>query len=322
MSGLVAAVDLIHFAIGLGLDLSGDVLMFHGVCDTLFTSSDPNSLASKLHEISPDTEPPDQEQDTMIRISLFHIDLPVSRTSFSALAPQWLEDDPAESYQLDSYELAFDRKGRINLVKVAQCDSYQAKQLSDVGYRLAKTIEPLVEVVKVSFPAGDEYDEAKAKFTALEPVLRAFCREIVDRHERISNDLNDHPKFLELAKDSRFKDLGVLLYDFFGVVVLLGAIVAILVLVLLLAVFVKDKENRFRENSFYEDYTKKKVPGFLVPAILIYGGLVLSSFIVSMFVDVDGSRILGYGTAVALVPVVAVLLLLLISIRFVRGVEE
>ncbi|KAH6976524.1 hypothetical protein BKA56DRAFT_674971 [Ilyonectria sp. MPI-CAGE-AT-0026] len=214
------------------------------------------------------------------------------------------------------------------LVEITQ-DSYQYKQLSDIGYELTTITESLTNVVKVSLTTGVG-DPARTEFTALEVELHGCCKEVKERLDRLLSGLEHHLKFLDLARNmnqtrgvqqltllatiflpmslaagvlsmqSRFRDLGSLLYDFFGVVILLGAIVLILLLFMLLLAYAKEQESKRLRHKSYREEIRPFIQLGLVLTLLVYGGLVLSSFIVGMFIDVSlGARILGYGTAAA-----------------------
>ncbi|GAB1312864.1 hypothetical protein MFIFM68171_03074 [Madurella fahalii] len=219
-------------------------------------------------------------------------------------------------------------------------DSYQYRNLSEVSLHLTATIESLIGIIRAASPANENRE-----FQVLEAELHGCCREVKDRLDRLSKGLDDQVRFLDLARNinqargiqqltlltaiflplslaagvlsmqSRFKDLGRLLYDFFGVVVLLAAIVFILLRLMSFLSSVNEGHNRLKsKNRFYRE-TLKPILAILVSiTVAIYGCLVLSSFIVGMFLDVDqGARILGYATAAAalssvlMVPVLLVL---------------
>ena len=222
--------------------------------------------------------------------------------------------------------------------------SYQYKQLSDIGHDLTNTTESLLDVVKASLTMGAIMP---AGFQALEAELRGSCKEVRERLGRLASGLDHDLKFLDLNRSmnqnrgvqqltllatvflplslaagvlsmqTRFRDLGSLLYDFFGVVVLLAAVVLVLFLIMFLVSFLRERESKLVK---YEDYRESVRPLLLIGLsimILVYGGLVLSSFVVGMFKDVDlGARILGYGTAVAFGLPLLILIPLLVFLLF------
>ncbi|KAK3311555.1 uncharacterized protein B0T15DRAFT_549165 [Chaetomium strumarium] len=103
-----------------------------------------------------------------------------------------------------------------------------------------------------------------------------------------------------LSMQARFKDLGQLLYDFFGVVVLLAAAVALLVFAMLVFSLLNEVESTLHHKVLYVRLVRPLLLVTLVSVGLDFGALVLSSFVVGMFKDVRlGASILGYGTAVA-----------------------
>ncbi|KAJ4989073.1 hypothetical protein SVAN01_05511 [Stagonosporopsis vannaccii] len=103
-----------------------------------------------------------------------------------------------------------------------------------------------------------------------------------------------------LSMQTRLADLHYLLYDFFGVIVLLGTIVLLIVVLLRLYARLKDKfddwnfdpdNNHTRWRSFSVQYT-------VVSLLAVSWTLLLASFLVGMVKDVPlGLKILGYGFA-------------------------
>jgi hypothetical protein len=210
-------------------------------------------------------------------------------------------------------------------------DSYHYQQFLGIGNKITARLESLLDIVKALVK-----DQTMPELFTLEPELRGCCKDIKGHLSRLSDDLEHHLRFLDLARNvsqttnvqqltllatvflpmslaagvlsmqSRFKDLGSLLYDFFGVVVLLAAIVMLLLVILSLLAYAKEQESRIEHNMVYRNLVRPILSTIVILGFLIFGGLVLSSFIVGMFKDVVlGARILGYGTTVAVgVPVV------------------
>jgi hypothetical protein len=161
------------------------------------------------------------------------------------------------------------------LLKEITRDFGHCQQIKEVGHDLATTLESLIGIVKAVVPEGH------GNFAELEPVLRAFCKDMVSRLDRLSHGMENDLKFLDLARNitqvnsvqrltvlatiflpmslaagvlsmqSRFKDLGVLLYDFVGVVVLLGAFAVLLFFVMFFLAFMLEQESKLQSNEIY-----------------------------------------------------------------------
>ncbi|KAF5586463.1 mRNA 3 end-processing YTH1 [Fusarium pseudocircinatum] len=150
--------------------------------------------------------------------------------------------------------------------------SYEYRDLGEMGRKLISTTESLIDVVRASSPVVDSTTHAN-KFMAIDMEIRGLCRESNERIQNFSDQLDHDLKYLELARDinqtrgvqqltllatiflplslaagvlsmqTRFKDLGTLLYDFFGVVVLLAAIVLIILILLSLVAVVNEVDT-------------------------------------------------------------------------------
>ncbi|KAG7406669.1 hypothetical protein Forpe1208_v013799 [Fusarium oxysporum f. sp. rapae] len=205
--------------------------------------------------------------------------------------------------------------------------SYEYRDLAEMGRKLISTTESLIDVARSISPVIDSPPHAN-KFIAIDMELRGFCREANEQLQKFSDRLDHDLKYLELLRNinqnrgvqqltllatiflplslaagvlsmqTRFKDLGTLLYDFFGVVVLLAAIVLVIMILLNLVAVVKELDSRFLQNKSYRESFRGKVLFLVSIGFFLFGGLVLSSFLVGMFKDVSlGARILGYGVA-------------------------
>ncbi|KAF1954816.1 hypothetical protein CC80DRAFT_448519 [Byssothecium circinans] len=151
-------------------------------------------------------------------------------------------------------------------------DAYFYEQLQDSISALTSATEPLLDLLHISFAAQPE-------FKSLATEMRATCADLTKSSTRLSTRLASHLHLFEqlrnfnnslsvwllallasiflplslasslLSMQSRLADLHFLLYDFCGVIVLLGTIV--LVIIILLRVYarlaeqlVKSKRNR------------------------------------------------------------------------------
>ncbi|KAI1036149.1 hypothetical protein LB504_011580 [Fusarium proliferatum] len=204
--------------------------------------------------------------------------------------------------------------------------SNEYRDLEDMARELISTTESLIDIVRSSPPVVNCHAD---KFMGIDMELRGFCREANNRLQKFSDQIDHDLKYLELARSinqtrgveqltllatvflplsladgvlsmqTRFKDLGTLLYDFFGVVVLLATIVLIIMILLNLKAVVNEVDSKLsvRSSGYREDFRGKVLLTIKV-GFGAFGCLVLSSFLVGMFKDVSlGAKILGYGVA-------------------------
>ncbi|UPK92296.1 hypothetical protein LCI18_003231 [Fusarium solani-melongenae] len=263
--------------------------------------------------------------------------------SFSSfLATLVLQDRTGRDGNIDP---AWAELRRWNLKEITKY-SYECRSLREMNQELVSTTESLIDVVKSS-PTVAEDPQTAIKFMAIEADLRGYCREVKERLQKLSDGLEHDLKFMELARNvnqtrgvqqltllatiflplslaagvlsmqTRFKDLGNLLYDFFGVVMLLGAIVVIIFIVMTTIAVIKEAESRLTQYSFYREDVRHIVIKLLILGLFSYGSLILSSFLVGMFKDVAlGAKVLGYGSAAAFGLVLLLLLPVLLMLSF------
>ncbi|EHK47144.1 hypothetical protein TRIATDRAFT_317085 [Trichoderma atroviride IMI 206040] len=222
---------------------------------------------------------------------------------------------------------------RWNL-KAIMTDSHLYRQFSSLGAELTTTTESLLDIV---LALEDSARQDVTELTVLGAEIRGCSKDIMTRLSRLSDDLDHNLQLLRLSKDmnqsgnvqmltllatiflplslsagvlsmqSRFKDLGDLLYDFFGVVVLLGAGVALLVTVMLLFSSMKELESRLFKYHWYKAILRPVILLTISGITFTLGALVLASFLVGMFKDVVlGAKILGYGIAAAIGALVVI----------------
>ncbi|KAH7147924.1 hypothetical protein DER46DRAFT_639502 [Fusarium sp. MPI-SDFR-AT-0072] len=150
--------------------------------------------------------------------------------------------------------------------------SYEYRDLAEMGRKLISITESLIDVARSISPVIDSPPHAN-KFMAIDMELRGFCREANEQLQKFSDRLDHDLKYLELVRNinqnrgvqqltllatiflplslaagvlsmqTRFKDLGTLLYDFFGVVVLLAAIVLVIMILLNLVAVAKELDT-------------------------------------------------------------------------------
>ncbi|KAI1654388.1 hypothetical protein F4813DRAFT_370650 [Daldinia decipiens] len=206
-------------------------------------------------------------------------------------------------------------------------DSQLYRDFSECGSELVTTIESLLDIIMSI--TEKENDDQKVGLLVLDKALRGCCKDTKLRLTRFSDGLEHSLKFLSMARElnqsgnvqnltllatiflplslaagvlsmqSRFKDLGTLLYDFFGVVVLLATIVVLFLGAMFVLANIKELESRLLKYEIYRQFGRRLLLSSLAIIFITFGALVLSSFIVGMFKDVVlGASILGYGTLV------------------------
>lgn len=219
-------------------------------------------------------------------------------------------------------------------LKAIMTDSHLYRQFTSLGAELTATTESLLDVV---LALEDSEKQDIAGLAVLGAEIRGSSKDIMTRLSRLTDDLDHNLQLLRLSKDmsqsgnvqmltllatiflplslsagvlsmqSRFKDLGDLLYDFFGVVVLLAAGVALLVTAMILFSSMKELESRLFKYHWYKAILRPVILLTMSGITFTLGALVLASFLVGMFKDVVlGAKILGYGIAAAIGALVVI----------------
>ncbi|KAI1813466.1 hypothetical protein GGS20DRAFT_586492 [Poronia punctata] len=210
-------------------------------------------------------------------------------------------------------------------------DALFYRNVEQTGAIVVETLESLLELNRNLASRDPHKDRLEPQLSILTTELQGCCKDIRRLQTRLLGDLEQDLKYLDLARSlketesvqrltllatiflppslasailsmqTRFQDLGYLLYDFFGVLVLISA-VALLGLGLFSVLNVLGETvSMFRGIKIYRYFIQPVLLLTGGTALAIYFSLVLSSFLVGMFKDVVlGSKVLGYGTAVAI----------------------
>ncbi|KAH9227333.1 hypothetical protein K456DRAFT_1765926 [Colletotrichum gloeosporioides 23] len=230
------------------------------------------------------------------------------------------------------------KQGHLKLITRQSSHIQKMGQISD---RLRQAAEATISTVRATLASDEKPTQPSGQealsFQLLELEIRGYCDELRGCITRLSTSLEHDLKFLGLNRDmeqadsvqqltilatiflplslaaavlsmqTRFKDLGVLIYDFIGITVLLGALVVPFILFLSMLKFATGSvmvrlEMRMaeRDDSKSHDYLfLKKITRYMVaPGMVLWGALILASFLIGMFKNVKlGCMILGYGTA-------------------------
>ncbi|KAF1958209.1 hypothetical protein CC80DRAFT_26306 [Byssothecium circinans] len=189
------------------------------------------------------------------------------------------------------------------------------EQLQQSITSLASTTEALLDMLLLRLPNSTDVRNLNAE-------LRAVCTDVNRTALSLSARLDCHLKFVELGRSlreysslwllsllaciflplslassllsmqTRFVDLHYLLYDFFGVIVLLATLTLLIIGVIR---FITWCSERIASLDIGPRFRRLIAVGIWL-AIYVPWGLVLASFIVGMAIDVSlGMRILGYG---------------------------
>lgn len=201
---------------------------------------------------------------------------------------------------------------------------------------VAGAVDAVVESLKILLVDTANYRD----FQCIAIELQSTCTDLKRTIATLSTKLEDHLRLFELSRgmheaqnvrllsilasiflplslasgllsmQTRFSDLHYLIYDFFGVLVLLGTIVAVILLALTFYLWWQrllaqlDRNRMFRKNV-------RPIANFFFFCFLVFGwGLLISSFLIGMIKDVGlGLTILGYGASAAVGVGVLVLII-------------
>jgi hypothetical protein len=195
----------------------------------------------------------------------------------------------------------------------------------EVGERVSEltgAVDVLVELLKILLVDAANYRD----FQCLAVELQSTCKDLKRTITTLSTTLEGHLRLFELSRgmqeaqnvrllsvlasiflplslacgvlsmQTRFSDLHYLLYDFFGVLVLLGTIVAVILIALRSYLWWNRVVAQLDRNQMFRRKIRPKAH-IMVRCFLVLGwGLLLSSFLIGMIKDVGlGLKILGYG---------------------------
>jgi hypothetical protein len=213
---------------------------------------------------------------------------------------------------------------RPSILKEITADAYIYEEFHNIALDLTDPVAGLIAVLGSTFSDSNEGKE----FRVFATELHCQCTEITKTTSRFSSRLDHHLKYLDVSRNmheslrvwilsalasiflplsiatgllsmqNRFIDLQVLLYDFCGVVVLLGTILFMIFQLVRGYVFLKERFEMWTPNSALARVAKYLVRGNAVVIVVCVWGLILASFLVGMIKDSGlGGRILGFGLA-------------------------
>lgn len=241
-------------------------------------------------------------------------------------------EDCAEQSILD-----FDT-GRLSVLrhwalKVMARNSNRHRRLKKAANIFTENIQLLMDIIMASpdVTTDDSLHSTRGDLSMLDTELKACSASIHEILSRTLEDTDNCLRFQEMARNmrqseqvrfltilatiflplslaaallsmsTRFKDLGVLLYDFVGVGLMLGTTALLIVLWLLLGDVIKETVTEYikiRGRALRE--ARLVIKSVTVTISLVFVAIFLSSFLYGMFKDVRrGGIILGYELAVA-----------------------
>ncbi|ETS78739.1 hypothetical protein PFICI_08592 [Pestalotiopsis fici W106-1] len=237
----------------------------------------------------------------------------------------------ARHYYFASRQSLFDSRISSLEMNLMQDMTYDVGFYQDLGISV-KNLTVLIESLSSSMEATinlrareeDGDDGAVNYFNELMADIRGVCADALSKTTDMSSSMEHQLKFLELRREikqsnslwilsvlasiflplslasgvlsmgTRFKELGPLLYDFCGVVVLLMTLVFVIIAAIWLLMKITDVIARFRRPS--HRIVERVWTSFLICMALLGWGMVLGSFLVGMLDDIQlGGRILGFG---------------------------
>jgi hypothetical protein len=220
------------------------------------------------------------------------------------------------------------RRAKLTLFMLAEItrDACFYEELTERISNLAGAIDALAESLKLQLVDTPEIRQ----FQSLAIDLQSTCTDLQRIMATLSATLENHLRLFELSRgvhdarkvgllsilasvflplslatgllsmQTRFADLHYLLYDFFGVLVLLGSIVIVILIILRTHLWWKELLLQLDRNPMFRKHIR---PAGLIAFLCLFlsvWALLLSSFLIGMIRDVGlGLKILGYGVAVA-----------------------
>jgi hypothetical protein len=214
---------------------------------------------------------------------------------------------------------------RPSVLEEITADAYVYRDLHDIALDLTSPVLDLIVILEsaLSSPSGSK------QFKAFTAELQCQCKDITKTTTRFSSRLDHNMKYLDVSRNmqeslrvwvlsalaslflplsiatgllsmqSRFIDLHVLLYDFCGVVVLVGTVLILSFQLLRGYVHLKEDFRTWMPTSKFQNRTKIIIESGAAVSVAVFGwALILASFLVGMIKDTRlGGKILGIGLA-------------------------
>ena len=200
------------------------------------------------------------------------------------------------------------------------------KEVNEGAMELVGAVDSLVESLKISLKSPN-----RREYKRLCVELQSICNDFKRTMVTLLTTLEDHLRLSELSRgmqeaenvrllsilasiflplslacgllsmQTRFAHLHYLLYDFFGVLVLLGTIVALIFVVLRFYVLWKVLLTKLDRNRMFRRHIWPKLQMILSCFLVLGWGLLLSSFLIGMIKDIGlGLKIFFAAAAIGL----------------------
>jgi hypothetical protein len=214
---------------------------------------------------------------------------------------------------------------RPSVMREITADAYIYKEFHDITLDLTSPVHSLTAVLESALAEPQRTKEFKPFIAE----LQCRCTDITKTTSRFLGNLEHNLKYLDVSRNmqesmrvwilsalasiflplsvatgllsmqTRFIDLHILLYDFCGVVVLIGTVLIVSFRLLRGYVYLKERFQMWTPDTKLET-TAKHLMGGNLASIIVFSvwTLILSSFLVGMIKDASlGGKILGYGLA-------------------------
>lgn len=233
-----------------------------------------------------------------------------------------------QDYARKKEGLSDPRRATLTVPMLAEItrDAYFYEEVNERATELAGAVDALVESLKILLMDAANY----RLYQCLAVELQSTCTDLKRTMATLSTTLEDHLRLFEVSRgmheaqsvrllsilasiflplslacgllsmQTRFAHLHYLLYDFFGVLVLLGTIVAVILIVLRYYLWWKVLLTQLDRNRMFRRHIRPNAHVIVFCFLILGWGLLLSSFLVGMIKDVGlGLKILGYGVSAA-----------------------
>lgn len=210
-------------------------------------------------------------------------------------------------------------------MKEITADAYIYKEFHDIASDLASPVHDLIILLESALADPKRTRE----FRTFIAEIQCRCTDIIKTTSRFSRNLDHNLKYLDVSRNmqesmrvwilsalasiflplsvatgllsmqTRFIDLHILLYDFCGVVVVIGTVLIVSFRLLRGYVYLRERFQTWTPATVFQAKTQHLMGGNIAYFIMVsIWALILASFLIGMIKDVSlGGKVLGYGIA-------------------------
>lgn len=214
---------------------------------------------------------------------------------------------------------------RPSIMKEITADAYIYKEFHDIALDLTSPVHRLTAVLESAVTDPNRTKEFKTFIAE----LQCRCIDITKKSSRFSENLDHNLKYLDVSRNmqeslrvwilsalasiflplsvatgllsmqTRFIDLHILLYDFCGVVVVIGTVLIVSFRLLRGYVYLRERFQMWTPDTKFQTKTKHYVGGNIAFIVVIsVWALLIASFLIGVIKDASlGGKVLGYGFA-------------------------